>query len=197
MLKKTLAALAIGSALLSANVMAADYVVDKTGQHAFVDFKISHLGYSYITGTFKDIDGKFSFDAAKPEDSKIEFNVNTASVFTNNAERDKHISSKDFLKVADFPKATFVSTSVKTTGKNADGKVTADVAGDLTIAGVTKPVVVKATFLGEGKDPWGGYRAGFEGTTSIKRSDFGKMMDLGPQSDAVELYVTFEGVKAK
>ncbi|TPG72578.1 YceI family protein [Pseudomonas arsenicoxydans] len=197
MLKKTLAALAIGSALLSANVMAADYVVDKTGQHAFVDFKISHLGYSYITGTFKDIDGKFSFDAAKPEDSKIEFNVNTASVFTNNAERDKHISSKDFLKVADFPKATFVSTSVKTTGKNADGKVTADVAGDLTIVGVTKPVVVKATFLGEGKDPWGGYRAGFEGTTSIKRSDFGKMMDLGPQSDAVDLYITFEGVKAK
>ncbi|PYY69239.1 hypothetical protein CRX42_17575 [Pseudomonas jessenii] len=197
MLKKTLAALAIGSALLSANVMAADYTVDKQGQHAFVDFKISHLGYSYITGTFKDLDGTFSFDAAKPEDSKIEFNVNTASVFTNNAERDKHISSKDFLKVADFPKATFKSTSVKTTGKNADGKVTADVAGDLTIAGVTKPVVVKATFLGEGKDPWGGYRAGFEGTTSIKRSDFGKMMDLGPQSDAVDLYVTFEGVKAK
>ncbi|MBV6825889.1 YceI family protein [Pseudomonas sp. PD9R] len=197
MLKKTLAALAIGSALLSANVMAADYVVDKTGQHAFVDFKISHLGYSYITGTFKDIDGKFSFDAAKPEDSKIEFNVNTASVFTNNAERDKHISSKDFLKAADFPKATFKSTSVKTTGKNADGKVTADVTGDLTIAGVTKPVVVKATFLGEGKDPWGGYRAGFEGTTSIKRTDFGKMMDLGPQSDAVDLYVTFEGVQAK
>jgi polyisoprenoid-binding protein YceI len=197
MLKKTLAALAIGSALLSANVMAADYTVDKTGQHAFVDFKISHLGYSYITGTFKDIDGTFSFDAAKPEDSKIEFNVNTASVFTNNAERDKHISSKDFLKVADFPKATFKSTSVKTTGKNADGKVTADVTGDLTIAGVTKPIVVKATFLGEGKDPWGGYRAGFEGNFSIKRSDFGKMMDLGPQSDAVDLYVTFEGVKAK
>ena len=197
MLKKTLAALAIGSALLSANVMAADYTVDKQGQHAFVDFKISHLGYSYITGTFKDIDGTFSFDAAKPEDSKIEFNVNTASVFTNNAERDKHISSKDFLKVADFPKATFKSTSVKSTGKNAAGKDTADVTGDLTIAGITKPVVVKATFLGEGKDPWGGYRAGFEGTTSIKRSDFGKMMDLGPQSDAVDLYVTFEGVKAK
>ncbi len=192
MLKKTLAALAIGSALLSANVMAADYVVDKEGQHAFVDFKISHLGYSFITGTFKDIDGKFSFDAAKPEASKIEFNVNTASVFTNHAERDKHIASGDFLNAAKFAKATFVSTSVKSTGKN-----TADVAGDLTIAGVTKPVVVKATFLGEGKDPWGGYRAGFEGTTSIKRSDFGKQKDLGPASDAVELYVSFEGVKAK
>lgn len=197
MLKKTLAALAIGSALLSANVMAADYVVDKQGQHAFVNFKISHLGYSFIYGTFKDIDGKFSFDAAKPEDSKIEFNVNTASVFTNNAERDKHISSKDFLEVDKFAKATFVSTNVKSTGKNADGKDTADVTGDLTIHGVTKPVVVKATFLGEGKDPWGGYRAGFEGTTSIKRSDFGKMMDLGPQSDEVKLIISFEGVKAK
>lgn len=193
MLKKTLAALAIGSALLSAGqAMAADYVVDKEGQHAFVDFKISHLGYSYITGTFKDIDGKFSFDAAKPEDSKIEFNVNTASVFTNHAERDKHIASADFLNASKFGKATFVSTSVKSTGAN-----TADVTGDLTIAGVTKPVVVKATFLGEGKDPWGGYRAGFEGTTSIKRSDFGKQKDLGPKSDAVELYVSFEGVKAK
>jgi polyisoprenoid-binding protein YceI len=172
--------------------MAADYVVDKEGQHAFVDFKISHLGYSYITGTFKDIDGKFSFDAAKPEDSKIEFNVNTASVFTNHAERDKHIASADFLDASKFGKATFVSTSVKSTGKN-----TADVTGDLTLLGVTKPVVVKATFLGEGKDPWGGYRAGFEGTTTIKRSDFGKQKDLGPASDVVELYVTFEGVKAK
>ncbi len=192
MLKKTLAALAIGSAVLSANVMAADYVVDKEGQHAFVDFKISHLGYSFITGTFKDIDGKFSFDAAKPEDSKIEFNVNTASVFTNHAERDKHIASADFLNASKFGKATFVSTSVKSTGAN-----TADVTGDLTLLGVTKPVVVKATFLGEGKDPWGGYRAGFEGTTSVKRSDFGKQKDLGPKSDAVELYVSFEGVKAK
>ena len=82
--------------------MAADYVVDKEGQHAFVDFKISHLGYSFITGTFKDIDGKFSFDAAKPEDSKIEFNVNTASVFTNHAERDKHIASGDFLNASEI-----------------------------------------------------------------------------------------------
>ncbi|BBP67548.1 UPF0312 protein [Pseudomonas sp. Cab53] len=197
MLKKTLAALAIGSTLLAGQAMAADYVVDKEGQHAFVDFKISHLGYSYITGTFKDIDGKFNFDAAKPEDSKIEFNVRTASVFTNHAERDKHIASADFLNAGKFADAKFVSTSVKSTGKNADGKETADVTGDLTLLGVTKPVVVKATFLGEGKDPWGGYRAGFEGTTSIKRSDFGKQKDLGPSSDVVELYVSFEGVKAK
>ena len=109
MLKKTLAALAIGSALLSANVMAADYVVDTTGQHAFVNFKISHLGYSFITGTFKTMDGKFSFDAAKPEDSKIEFNVNTASVFTNNAERDKHVSSNCLLYTSPSPRDGLLS----------------------------------------------------------------------------------------
>lgn len=198
MLKKTLAALALGTALLSAGqAMAADYTIDKEGQHAFVNFKISHLGYSFIYGTFKDWTGTFSFDADKPEASKISIDLKTASVFTNHAERDKHISSKDFLDVATYPDAKFVSTKVVPTGKNADGKLTADVTGDLTFHGVTKPVVVKTVFLGEGKDPWGGYRAGFEGTTSIKRSDFGKMMDLGPQSDTLDLDISFEGVKAK
>ena len=198
MLKKTLAALALGTALLSAGqVMAADYTIDKEGQHAFINFKISHLGYSFIYGTFKDWSGTFSFDAAKPEDSKISIDVKTASVDTNHAERNKHISSKDFLDVATYPDAKFVSTKVTNVDKNADGKTTADVVGDLTLHGVTKPVTVKTTFLGEGKDPWGGYRAGFEGTTTIKRSDFGKMMDLGPQSDTMTLDISFEGVKAK
>lgn len=199
MLKHTLAALALTTAALTAGqTMAADYHIDKEGQHAFVDFKISHLGYSFITGTFKDFDGNFSFDATKPEDAKIDVTLKTASVFTNHAERDKHISGKDFLNVAQYPDATFKSTSVKPTGKNADGKLTADVTGDLTLQGVTKPVVIKATFLGEGKDPWGGYRAGFEGTTSINRKDFApKTMDLGPQSDTVELYFSFEGVQKK
>ncbi|MEB0076798.1 YceI family protein [Pseudomonas sp. CCI3.2] len=198
MFKKTLAALALGTALLSAGqAMAADYKVDKEGQHAFINFKISHLGYSFIYGTFKDWDGTFSFDAAKPEDSKISISLKTASVFTNQAERDKHISSADFLDVAKYPEAKFVSTSVKTTGKDADGKVTADVTGDLTLHGVTKSVVVKATFLGEGKDPWGGYRAGFAGTTTINRSDFGKMMNLGPASESMELIISFEGIQAK
>jgi polyisoprenoid-binding protein YceI len=198
MLKKTLAALAIGTALLTAGqAMAADYTIDKEGQHAFVDFKISHLGYSYINGTFKDWKGTFSWDAAKPEDTKIDVTLQTASVFTNQAERDKHISSKDFLDVATYPTATFKSTSVKATGKNSEGKDTADVTGDLTLHGTTKPVVIKAVFNGEGKDPWGGYRAGFNGTTTINRQDFGKMMDLGPASNELTLEFSFEGVRAK
>jgi polyisoprenoid-binding protein YceI len=191
MLKKTLAALALGSALLTAgHAMAADYAIDKQGQHAFVNFKISHLGYSWLYGTFKDFDGTFSFDAAAPEASKVNVTLNTTSVDTNHAERDKHIRSADFLNVSKHPTATFASTSVKSTGEG-----TADITGDLTLNGVTKPVVIAAKFIGEGTDPWGGYRAGFEGSTTLKLKDFDISKDLGPASESLELIISIEGIR--
>ena len=191
MLKKTLVALALSGALMGAGqAMAADYAIDKQGQHAFVNFKISHLGYSWLYGTFKDFDGSFSFDAAKPQDSKVNVTLNTTSVDTNHAERDKHLRSDDFLNVGEHPTATFASTAVKSTG---DG--TADITGDLTLNGVTKPVVIAAKFIGEGKDPWGGYRAGFEGSTMLKLKDFDIQKDLGPASQDVELIISVEGVR--
>ena len=191
MLKKTLVALALGGALIGAGqTMAADYAIDKQGQHAFVNFKISHLGYSWLYGTFKDFDGSFSFDAAKPQDSKVNVTLNTTSVDTNHAERDKHLRSGDFLNVSKHPTATFASTSVKSTGEG-----TADITGDLTLNGVTKPVVIAAKFIGEGKDPWGGYRAGFEGSTKLKLKDFDIQKDLGPASQEVELIISVEGVR--
>ncbi|BCD86049.1 UPF0312 protein [Pseudomonas solani] len=190
MLKKSLAALTLGAALFAGQAMAADYAIDKQGQHAFVNFKISHLGYSWLYGTFKDFDGSFSFDAKAPEASKIKVTLQTASVDTNHAERDKHIKSGDFLNVSKNPTATFESTGVKSTGNG-----TADVTGNLTLNGVTKPVVVKAKFIGEGDDPWGGYRAGFEGTTTLKLKDFDIQKDLGPASQEVELIISFEGVR--
>lgn len=190
MLKKSLAALTLGAALFAGQAMAADYAIDKEGQHAFVNFKISHLGYSWLYGTFKDFDGSFSFDAKAPEASKIKVTLQTASVDTNHAERDKHIKSGDFLNVSKNPTATFESTGVKSTGNG-----TADVTGNLTLNGVTKPVVVKAKFIGEGDDPWGGYRAGFEGTTTLTLKDFDIQKDLGPASQEVELIISFEGVR--
>ncbi|MFC0710380.1 YceI family protein [Azorhizophilus paspali] len=191
MLKKTLAALALGSALLgTGQAMAADYVIDKEGQHAFVNFKISHLGYSWLYGTFRDFDGSFSFDAAKPEASKVKVNLKTASVDSNHAERDKHIRSADFLNVAKYPTATFESTGVKSTGQN-----TFDITGNLSLNGVTKPVVIATRFIGEGKDPWGGYRAGFEGSTKLKLKDFNIQKDLGPASQEVDLIISVEGVR--
>jgi len=190
MLKKTFAALALGSMLFAGQAMAADYTIDKEGQHAFVNFKISHLGYSWLWGTFKDFEGSFSFDAAQPEASKVEVTLQTASVDSNHAERDKHLRSEDFLNVSEHPTATFESTSVKSTGEG-----TADITGDLTLNGVTKPVVIAAKFIGEGKDPWGGYRAGFEGTTTLKLKDFDIKMDLGPASQTVDLIISVEGVR--
>ncbi|KIQ05294.1 MULTISPECIES: YceI family protein [Pseudomonas] len=191
MLKKTFAALALGTALLGAgHAMAADYAIDKEGQHAFVNFKISHLGYSWLYGTFKDFDGSFSFDEKNPEASKVNVTLKTESVDTNHAERDKHIRGSDFLNVSKNPTATFASTAVKSTGKG-----TADITGNLTLNGVTKPVVIAAKFIGQGDDPWGGYRAGFEGSTKLKLKDFNIEKDLGPASQEVELIISVEGVR--
>ncbi|AXO60170.1 hypothetical protein PSOLE_00900 [Pseudomonas oleovorans subsp. oleovorans] len=190
MLKNALAALVLGSALMGGQAMAADYAIDKQGQHAFVNFKISHLGYSWLYGTFKDFDGTFSYDAANPEASKVNVTLKTASVDTNHAERDKHIRSADFLNASKHATATFESTSVKSTGEG-----TADVTGNLTLNGVTKPVVIAAKFIGEGKDPWGGYRAGFEGSTTLTLKDFDISMDLGPASQTVELIISVEGIR--
>ena len=190
MIKKTLAALVLGSVLSSGAAMAADYVIDQEGQHAFVNFKISHLGYSWLYGTFKDFDGTFSYDAAQPEASQVNVTLRTASLDSNHAERDKHLRSADFLNTSKYPKATFASTKVVSTGEGS-----AAITGDLTLNGVTKEIVINADFIGEGNDPWGGYRAGFEGKTTLKLTDFGIKTSLGPASESVELTLAVEGVR--
>lgn len=94
------------------------YKIDKEGQHAFVNFRIQHLGYSWLYGTFKDFDGTFTFDEKNPSADKVNVTINTNSVDTNHAERDKHLRSAEFLNVAKFPQATFTSTSVKKRAMN-------------------------------------------------------------------------------
>lgn len=151
------------SLLVSAQTMAADYVIDVKGQHAFVNFKVSHLGYSYIIGRFNDFSGKFSHDPAKPAGSSVNVTIQAKSLDTNHAERDKHLRSADFFEVDKYPVISFESTSFK------DGKL----AGNLSLRGVTKPVTLDVVQVGEGDDPWGGYRSGFEGEVNLKASDFG------------------------
>jgi polyisoprenoid-binding protein YceI len=155
-------ALAI-SLLVSAQTMAADYAIDIKGQHASVNFKASHLGYSYIIGRFNDFSGKFNHDSAKPADSSVNVTIQAKSLDTNHAERDKHLRSADFFEVDKYPVIAFESTSFK------DGKL----AGNLSLRGVTKPVTLNVTQIGEGDDPWGGYRSGFEGEVNLKAADFG------------------------
>lgn len=190
MFKKTLLAMTGASLLLSSmTANAADYKIDKEGQHAFIQFRIQHLGYSWLYGTFKDFDGSFTFDEKNPAADKVDVTINTSSVDTNHAERDKHLRSADFLNTSKNPQATFTSTEVKKEGDEL--KIT----GNLTLNGVTKPVTLEAKMLGEGKDPWGGYRAGFEAQGEIALKDFNITKDLGPASQKVQLMISVEGVR--
>ena len=190
MIRKTL--LAVSAAALfatSLNASAAEYKIDKEGQHAFVQFRIQHLGYSWLYGTFKDFDGRFTFDDANPAADKVNVTINTGSLDTNHAERDKHLRSADFLNTSKYPQATFTSTEVKKEGERY--KVT----GNLTLNGVTKPITLDARLMGEGKDPWGGYRAGFEASGEVVLKEFNISKDLGPASQKAELIISVEGVR--
>ncbi|MCE9678030.1 YceI family protein [Shewanella sp. AS1] len=190
-MKKGILAGAIAATLLFASsVNAADYVIDKQGAHASIQFKVSHLGYSFVVGRFNDFSGDFSFDKNAPTTSKVQVTINTASVDSNHQARDEHLRSGDFLNVEKFPKASFTSTSVEDKG---DGKLV--LHGDFTFNGVTKPLAIDAKFIGEGQDPWGGYRAGFVGNTEFALKDFGIDYDLGPSAANVHLDLVVEGVR--
>ena len=115
-------------------------------------------------------------DDAKPEASKVKVEINTDSINSNHAERDKHLRSEDFLDTAKYPKAVFESTAVKMNGDKAT------IVGNLTLHGVTKQIEIAAEPVGGGDDPWGGYRQGFIGTTKLPLKDFGIDFDLGPAS---------------
>lgn len=169
---------------------AADYAIDMKGAHASINFRIQHLGFSWLTGRFDRFTGTYSYDEKAPEASKVSVEIETASVNSNHAERDKHLRNSDFLDVDKFPKATFVSKKVEPAG---DGK--AKIIGDLTLRGVTKEVTIDAAFVGGGADPWGGNRTGFTGTTKLVLADYGITFDLGPAGKEVELQLEVEGVQ--
>ena len=192
MLKKSLLALAVSAVgVMSLPALADNYIIDTKGAHASVNFAIKHLGYSVLTGRFDTFSGDFSYDPAKPEASTVNVTIDTSSVNSNHAERDKHLRSPDFLNVEKFPKATFVSTKIVM----GEDKGEFDIVGDLTLNGVTKSVTIDVSKVGEGKDPWGGYRAGFSGETEINLKDFNVKMDLGPASQTVKLALEVEGIK--
>jgi polyisoprenoid-binding protein YceI len=169
--------------------MAADYKIDPA--HSFVSFRIQHLGYSWLMGRFNDVTGEFSYDSSNPSASKIAIQVKAVSVDTNHAERDYHLRSADFLDVRKYPIATFKSTNY--VGSDSSGTLN----GVLTIREISKPVSIAVQKIGEGKDPWGGYRAGFSGTMKLTRKDFGGNYNLGPTSETMELQLTVEGIREK
>ncbi|APX93508.1 hypothetical protein BWR19_11505 [Halomonas sp. 1513] len=193
MLKKTALLTALGAAALVplSQAQADDYVIDIEGQHAFVQFKINHLGYSYILGSFRDFSGEFSYDPDDLEASSVSLDVDVTSLDTNHAERDRHILSDDFLDADQYPEASFVTTGFEP-GDDGEGVLT----GELTLKGETREIEMPVTLMGEGEDPWGAYRAGFEGSTMLTLEDYGIDMSDFPESmHELELYVTFEGIR--
>jgi polyisoprenoid-binding protein YceI len=185
----TASAIALGS-LFSVSAQADDYEIDTKGAHAFVQFKIQHLGYSWLLGRFNTFEGDFSYDKAAPEKSEIEIVIETASIDSNHAERDKHLKGADFLNVDEFPQAVF-----KSTGFDVKDDDNAIVTGTFMLHGVKKTISFPVEKIGEGKDPWGGYRAGFAGKTRLKLSDYGISYNLGPASTHVELELHIEGIR--
>ncbi len=179
---------ALAAAMMMPAAFADEYQIDTKGAHASINFKVNHLGYSWVVGRFDNFDGRFVFADGQP--SEVVVNIDPASVNSNHAERDKHIRGEDFLSVKAFKEARFVSTGYRDLG-NGKGELT----GDFTLRGVTKPVTIEVTKIGEGEDPWGGYRVGFSGETELVMKEFGIPMDLGPQSATVQLDLHVEGIK--
>ncbi len=193
MIKKTFTYLLFGISLcLSVTAQAEDYVIDTKGMHASIEFKVKHLGYSWLSGRFNKFDGTFSYDEKNPEKNKVQINIDVASLDSNHAERDKHLHSKDFFDVDKYPKASFVSTGYINKG-NGKGIL----KGKLKLRGVTKDIAIDVQQIGAGNDPWGGYRRGFMGQTILHLSDYNmaKANILGPVAEKVELALYIEGIR--
>lgn len=178
--------------LMISSVSAAEkYIIDVEKAHAFIDFRIQHLGFSWMSGRFNTFSGHFTYDEVNPSISTVEVKIDTASIDTNHAERDKHLRGYQYLDVKKFPESKFISTSFT---QAEDG--TAVLVGDFTFHGVTKPLTIQVKPVGHGKDPWFGYRRGFVGTTEFRMSDYGMDVDqLGPASQVVYLTLSVEGIR--
>ena len=180
----------IASASFSAQ--AADkYDIDPN--HTQVQFTYSHMGFSNITGRFDEVKGDFLFDAADPTKSSVSITIPVASISTGVAKLDEHLLKADFFDATRFPTATFKSTAVTAAG---EGKLA--VAGDLTIHGVTRPVVLDVTINGIGEHPMRKVpAAGFDASARIKRSDFGVGAYVPTVGDEVTLTITVAATQAK
>ncbi len=180
-----LAALAFSA--FSSVALADTFEVDTS--HSTVLFRAKHFNASYTYGRFNDVTGKVLWEA-DPTKSVFDITVKAASVDSNSDKRDQHLASPDFLNAAQFPVITFKSKSVTKKSGNVYS-----VTGDLTFHGVTKTITTDVEHVGTGPDAWGGTRAGFETTITIKRSEYGVKNMLDAVGDDIRLTIAVEGVK--
>lgn len=180
------------AALFAAGTVAAaseTYTLDPS--HSYVNWQISHFGFSSPTGKWYAT-GTLDLDKDKPQDSKVNVTINVADMVTGIPKLDEHLKSADFFDTAKYPKATFVSDHVQVTGKD-----TALVEGKLTVHGVTKPVTLKVKLNKAGVSQLNNkMTAGFTASTVIKRSDFGVSAYLPGLGDEVKLSIEVEANKS-
>lgn len=175
----------------AAVVEAEHYSFDKA--HTQILFFVDHLGFSKSQGEFHDYDGYFTFDRENPANSKVDVTIQTASIDMDDKAWDDHLKNQDFFDVEKFPTMTFKSTEIKVTGEN-----TADIVGDFTLLGVTKPVTLKVTHNKSDKHAFSGkYVAGLSATATIKRSDFGMNYGLPAVGDDVNIMIEVEGIRTE
>lgn len=144
--------------------IAGDYVLDPT--HTRLGFSARHAMVTKVRGQFDDFEGTTHIDTVTPAHSKVNVTIQAASVTTGNEQRDGHLKTPDFFDIENHPTITFASTKVERDGNEWD------ITGDLTINGVTKPVTIEFEETGSAKDPYGNTRIGFEGDTTITRTDW-------------------------
>lgn len=148
--------------------------------HTGINFSVRHMMVSTVRGSFQNFNGTIEFDPANPAAGSVEVSIDVNSINTGANDRDNHLRSADFFDVANHPNITFKSTKVEVKGDNV-GKI----YGDLTIHGVTRPVVLETEFAGQGTNPWGAQVIGFNATTKINREDFGLTWNVALETGGV------------
>ena len=162
------------------------YTLDPS--HTYVQWRVSHLGFSHQTGKWM-AQGTLQLDKTNPKNDKVNVTIKLADIITGNDKLNEHLDGEQFFNVAKFPTATFVSDKVDVTGSK-----TASVKGILTVHGVSKPVTLNVTFNKAGKNPISDKMSvGFSATARIKRSDFGMTTLLPLLGDEVLLNIEAEG----
>lgn len=195
-MKKLISAAIVAGALftLAAPAYAAKpdaYTFDKV--HTQIFFSVSHLGFSFSTGSFTGFDGGFTFSEEKPEQSSVNVTIDASSLSLHDAKWEEHVKSADFLNVAEHPSISFKSTKVEKTGDNT-GRIT----GDLTLLGVTKPVTLEVVFNKAAIHPYSKqFVAGFSATAALMRSDFGMDYGLPGIGDEVNISIEVEGIRTE
>ncbi|MEU8825680.1 YceI family protein [Streptomyces sp. NPDC048636] len=143
-----------------------EWIIDPA--HSRIGFSVRHAMVTTVRGSFAEFESRLYFDGSDPARSQAEVVMSTASVQTGVEQRDAHLMGRDFLDAAAYPRMSFRSTAVQLIGKDVYR-----MTGDLTIRATTRPVVLDLTYIGQVTDPFGYQRVGFDGTTTINRSEWG------------------------